>query len=114
MEFRWPDHSEDLRNDERRLFAECVQKWGSEAYEYHETCEYEGIANILNDVYGHGMRPYTSHSLRNYVQRVRWNARYRWPATRQHRYDVWRDEIEAERARLYGPWQRQLSKPAIP
>lgn len=111
---KWPAHSDLLRPDERRLFAELRQKWGDQAFDYHYDSEYAAIADTLNTAFGHGACVYTAGSVRSYVYKVHNNARYRWPATRQHRYDVWRDEIEAERARLYGPWQRQPSKSAIP
>jgi hypothetical protein len=111
---RWPKHNESLRADELRLFAELHQKWGDRAFDSHSSDDYSDVVATLNTVFGTADRQYTAQSVRKYVERVHNNARYRWPATRQHRYDVWRDEIEAERARLYGPWQRQPSKPAIP
>ena len=93
---------------------ELRQKWGDQAFDYHHDSDYADIADTLNTTFALGACTYTATSLRGYVYAVHSNARYRWPATRQHRYDVWREEIEAERARLYGPWQRQPSKPAIP
>ena len=102
----WPKHGQTIRDDELLLFAYCRHRWGDAAYADRSDLQYEDVATRLNDQFGHRFGEYTACAVRRYLQRLRSDARYRWPETGHKRYNEFSGDITAylqANARVLGP-----------
>ena len=101
-----PKHGQTIMEDELMLFSYCSHLWGDAAYADRSDLQYEDVATRLNDQFRHRFGEYTACAVRRYLQRLRSDARYRWPETSRKRYYVFSGEITAylrANAHVLGP-----------
>lgn len=103
---QWPKHGQTIRDDELLLFAYCRHRWGDAAYADRSDLQYEDVATRLNDQFRHRFGEYTACAVRQYMQKLMCNSKYRWPETSRKRYYEFSGEITAylrANARVLGP-----------
>jgi hypothetical protein len=103
---QWPKHGQTIRDDELLLFAYCRHRWGDSAYADRSDLQYEDVATRLNDQFRHRFGEYTTCAVRQYMQKLMRNSKYRWPETSRKRYYEFSGEITAyllANARVLGP-----------
>jgi hypothetical protein len=91
---QWPKHGQTIRDDELYLFAYCKRRWGNAAYADHSELQFAEVASRLNDRFQQHFGVYTPCALRHYIQRLRLDPKYRWPANGHKRYNQFAVEID--------------------
>ena len=93
----WPKHNEAIREDELFLFAYCIYRWADDSYISRSPQQYTDVVARLNDRFQSRFGEYSNHAVRRYIQLLRSNPNYRWPATSQKRFHYFATEIEQYR-----------------
>ena len=73
----WPKHGQTIRDDELLLFAYCRHRWGDAAFADRSDLQYEDVATRLNDQFRHRFGEYTACAVRQYMQKLMRNSKYR-------------------------------------
>jgi hypothetical protein len=90
---QWPKHAQTMREDELYLFAYCKRRWGNAAYADRSELQFADVAARLNDRFQHRFGVYTACAVRQYMQKVRSDPKYRWPESGHKRYNEFNGEI---------------------
>lgn len=92
---KWPEHKETVREDELYLFAYCITRWCDDPFAYRSSDQYEDVVKALNNRFSARFGPYTTNAVRRYIEDLRTDRRYLWPANSHKRFHQFRPEIDA-------------------